>query len=112
MFVIIFKFEVFLKVYFNNVLFIGFEVLGQQLWLEYIKFFIDEWQLDNYGIVYGVINFGQDYKVVIEGYVDEIFWFVYYILDDGFINVICNGGFDYMIVFFKWVNIYIKKGIV
>lgn len=61
---------------------------------------------------YGIINFGKEYWVVIEGYVDEIFWFVYYIIDDGFFYVVCNGGFDYLIVFFKWVNIYMKKGIV
>jgi putative aminopeptidase FrvX len=106
------KSEAFLKAYLNNASPTGFEAPGQQLWLEYIKPFIDEWQLDNYGTVYGVINPGQDYKVVIEGHADEISWFVHHISDDGFINVIRNGGSDHMIAPSKRVNIHTKKGIV
>ncbi|MCR9100359.1 MAG: M42 family metallopeptidase [bacterium] len=106
------KSEAFLKAYLNNASPTGFEAPGQQLWLEYVKPFIDEWQLDNYGTVYGVINPGQDYKVVIEGHADEISWFVHHISDDGFINVIRNGGSDHMIAPSKRVNIHTKKGIV
>jgi putative aminopeptidase FrvX len=106
------KSEAFLKAYLNNASPTGFEAPGQQLWLEYIKPYIDEWELDNYGTVYGVINPGQDYKVVIEGHADEISWFVHHISDDGFINVIRNGGSDHMIAPSKRVNIHTKKGIV
>ncbi len=106
------KSEEFLKNYLNNASPTGFEAPGQQLWLDYIKPYIDDWQLDNYGTVYGVINPGQDYRVVIEGHADEISWFVHHISDDGFINVIRNGGSDHMIAPSKRVNIHTKKGIV
>ncbi|HMW75270.1 MAG TPA: M42 family peptidase, partial [Saprospiraceae bacterium] len=89
--------ETFLEKYLNNASPTGFEYPGQKLWIEYIKPFIDEWHSDNYGTVYGVINPGQDYKVVIEAHADEISWFVNYITDDGFINVIKNGGSDHLI---------------
>jgi putative aminopeptidase FrvX len=49
---------------------------------------------------------------VIEGHADEISWFVHHISDDGFINVIRNGGSDHMIAPSKRVNIHTKKGIV
>ncbi|MCO6493375.1 MAG: M42 family metallopeptidase [Phaeodactylibacter sp.] len=106
------KAEAFLKKYLNNASPTGFEASGQQLWLEYIKPFIDEWHLDNYGTVYGIINPGMDYRVVIEGHADEISWFVHYISDDGFISVIRNGGSDHLIAPSKRVNIHTQKGIV
>ena len=106
------KSEKFLQRYLNNASPTGFESPGQQLWLEYIKPYIDEWQLDNYGTAYGVINPGQDYRVVIEGHADEIAWYVHYISDDGFINVVRNGGSDHIIAPSKRVNIHTPKGIV
>lgn len=104
--------ETFLEKYLNNASPTGFEYPGQKLWIEYIKPFIDEWHSDNYGTVYGVINPGQDYKVVIEAHADEISWFVNYITDDGFINVIKNGGSDHLIAPSKRVNIHTKNGFV
>ena len=104
--------EAFLKQYLDNASPTGFEAPGQKLWLEYIKPYIDEWHLDNYGTVYGLVNPGKDYRVVIEGHADEISWFVHYISDDGFINVIRNGGSDHLIAPSKRVNIHTKKGIV
>ncbi len=104
--------EAFLQKYLNNASPTGFEAAGQQLWLEYLKPYVDEWHLDNYGTAYGVINPGKDYRVVIEGHADEISWFVHYISDDGFINVIRNGGSDHVIAPSKRVNIHTKKGIV
>jgi putative aminopeptidase FrvX len=106
------KSEAFLKDYLNNPSPTGFESAGQKLWLEYIKPYIDEWQVDTYGTVYGIVNPGQDYRVVIEGHADEISWFVHYISDDGFINVIRNGGSDHLIAPSKRVNIHTPKGIV
>lgn len=103
------KSEEFLHTYLNNASPTGFESSGQQLWLEYIKPYIDEWHLDQYGTAYGVINPGQDYKVVIEGHADEISWFVHYISDDGFIYVIRNGGSDHLIAPSKRVNIHTRK---
>ncbi len=101
--------EAFLQKYLDNASPTGFESSGQQLWLEYLKPYIDEWQIDQYGTAYGVINPGKDYKVVIEGHADEISWFVHYISDDGFIHVIRNGGSDHLIAPSKRVNIHTRK---
>ena len=106
------KSEEFLIKYLNNASPTGFEAEGQKLWLEYLKPYIDEWHLDNYGTAYGVINPGKDFKVVIEGHADEISWFVHYISDDGFINVIRNGGSDHLIAPSKRINIHTKNGVV
>ncbi|MEM9824621.1 MAG: M42 family metallopeptidase [Bacteroidota bacterium] len=102
----------FLEKYLNNASPTGFESEGQKLWLSYIKPYIDKWEIDNYGTAYGVINPGKKFKVVIEGHADEISWFVHYISDDGFINVIRNGGSDHLIAPSKRVNIHTKKGVV
>ena len=102
--------EAFLQKYLNNASPTGFEAPGQKLWLEYIKPYIDEWEIDNYGTVYGVINPGKDFRVVIEGHADEISWFVHHISDDGFINVIRNGGSDHLIAPSKRVNIWTRDG--
>lgn len=106
------KSEEFLIKYLNNASPTGFEAEGQKLWLEYLKPYISDWHLDNYGTAYGVINPGKDFKVVIEGHADEISWFVHYISDDGFINVIRNGGSDHLIAPSKRVNIHTKNGYV
>jgi len=106
------KSEEFLRKYLNNASPTGFESSGQKIWLEYIKPYIHDWQLDNYGTAYGIINPDKPYKVVIEGHADEISWFVHYITDKGYINVIRNGGSDHLIAPSKRVNIHTKKGIV
>ncbi len=104
--------EVFLKKYINNASPTGFEAEGQKIWLEYIKPFVHERHIDNYGTAYGIINPDKPFRVVIEGHADEISWFVNHISDDGFINVIRNGGSDHYIAPAKRVNIHTKKGIV
>lgn len=104
--------EDFLRRYLNNASPTGYESAGQKLWLEYIKPYIHDWDIDNYGTVYGIINPGKDYRVVIEGHADEISWFVNYISDDGFLNVIRNGGSDHLIAPSKRVNIHTANGIV
>ena len=102
----------FLFSYLNNASPTGYEMPGQKLWLDYLKPFIDEWHLDNYGTAYGVINPGQDYRVVIEAHADEISWFVNYISDNGFIQVIRNGGSDHIIAPSMRVNLHTKNGVV
>lgn len=89
--------KTFLKSYLDNVSPTGFEYSGQQIWLDYLKPYIDESFVDTYGTAVGVINPGQDFKVVIEAHADEISWFVNYISDDGYIYVIRNGGSDFQI---------------
>lgn len=102
--------EDFLRRYLNNASPTGYESSGQRLWLKYLQPYIDEWQLDNYGTAYGIINPGQVYKVVIEGHADEISWFVNYITDDGFIHVIRNGGSDHVIAPSMRVNVHLRQG--
>ena len=47
--------EKFLEAYLNNASPTGFESSGQQLWLDYIRPYIDEHIVDTYGTVVGVI---------------------------------------------------------
>ncbi|WP_066759690.1 M42 family metallopeptidase [Crocinitomix algicola] len=102
----------FLTSYLNNPSPTGFEQEGQKLWLNYLKPYIDDYSIDNYGTVVGIINPEADYKVVIEAHADEISWFVHYITDDGFIYLRRNGGSDHQIAPSKRVNIHTEKGIV
>ncbi len=102
----------FLKTYINNPSPTGFESEGQQLWINYIRPYIDDFFTDNYGTAVGVINPNAEYKVVIEAHADEISWFVHYITNDGFIYIRRNGGSDHLIAPSKRVNIHTPKGIV
>ncbi len=100
----------FLEKYINNPSPTGFEALGQQAWLDYIRPYVDTYETDTYGSVAAVINPGQKYKVVIEAHADEISWFVHYITDQGFIYVRRNGGSDHMIAPSKRVIIHTDNG--
>ncbi len=100
----------FLEKYINNPSPTGFEVLGQQAWIDYLKPYIDSYEVDTYGSVAAVINPGQKYKVAIEAHADEISWFVNYITDKGFIYLRRNGGSDHMIAPSKRVIIHTDKG--
>jgi putative aminopeptidase FrvX len=102
----------FFEKYINNASPTGFEWEGQRLWLDYIKPYIDEHMVDNYGTAVAVINPKAKFKVVIEAHADEISWFVNYITKDGLIYVIRNGGSDHQIAPSKRVNIHTDKGIV
>jgi len=102
----------FLEKYINNASPTGFESEGQKIWLDYIKPYIDDYFVDTYGTVVGVINPKSKYKVVIEAHADEISWFVHYITKEGFIYLKRNGGSDHQIAPSKRVNIHTKKGIV
>jgi putative aminopeptidase FrvX len=89
--------KTFLYKYLDNYSPTGFESSGQQIWLDYIKPYIDEQIVDVYGTAVGVIKGSSDYKVVIEAHADEIAWFVNYIDDNGYIFVRKNGGSDALI---------------
>ncbi len=99
----------FLYKYLNNASPTGFESGGQQIWLDYIRPYIDETIVDIYGTAVGVVNPGQPYKVVIEAHSDEISWFVNYITDSGYIYVRRNGGSDHQIAPSMRVNIHTRK---
>ncbi len=102
----------FLEDYLNNASPTGYEAQGQQIWMNYLRPYVDEFITDTYGTSVGVINPKAEYKVVIEAHSDEISWYVNYISDNGLIYVIRNGGSDHQIAPSKWVNIHTKKGIV
>lgn len=102
----------FLEQYLNNSAPVTQEETGQKLWLEYLRPYIDTYEVDNYGSVAAIINPEADYKVVIEAHADEISWYVNYINEDGYIYVIRNGGSDPIIAPSMRVNIHTEKGIV
>lgn len=102
----------FFEAYINNPSPTGFEYPGQKMWLDYLKPYIDESYIDNYGTAVGVINPKAEFKVVIEAHADEISWFVNYITSDGLIYVIRNGGSDHQIAPSKRVNIHTDNGLV
>jgi putative aminopeptidase FrvX len=102
----------FLERYINNASPTGFESAGQQIWLDYLKPYLDEYEVDAYGSTYGIINPGTDYRVVIEAHADEISWFVNYISEEGFIYLVRNGGSDHQIAPSKRVNIHTEQGLV
>lgn len=96
--------------YLNSTSPVSNEASGQRIWLDYISPYVDQWDQDSYGTVYGTINPGQDFVVVIEAHADEISWYVNHISDDGFISVIRNGGSDHQIATSKRVRIHGSKG--
>ena len=100
------KSEKFLEKYLNTASPTGFETAGQEVWLDYIKPYVDDYFVDTYGSAVGVINPEADYKVVIEAHADEISWFVHYITEQGFIYLRRNGGSDHQIAPSKRVNIH------
>jgi len=104
------KSKKFLYEYLNNSAPTGFESSGQQIWLDYIRPYIDEHFTDVYGTAVGVINPEAKYKVVIEAHADEISWFVNYISKDGYIYVCRNGGSDHQIAPSMRVDIHTKQG--
>jgi tetrahedral aminopeptidase len=102
----------FLYSYLNNASPTGFESSGQQIWLDYLKPYINDYMVDVYGTAVGIINPKASYRVVIEAHADEISWFVNYITDEGYIYVRRNGGSDHQIAPSMRVNIHTEKGIV
>jgi putative aminopeptidase FrvX len=102
----------FLEKYLNNPSPTGYEAGGQQIWMDYLKPYVDTFITDTYGSAVGIINPEAEFKVVIEGHSDEISWYVNYITDNGLIYVIRNGGSDHQIAPSKRVNIHTKNGIV
>jgi putative aminopeptidase FrvX len=100
----------FLTTYLNNASPTGYEASGQQIWLDYLKPYVDTYFTDTYGTAVGVIQPDAPYKVVIEAHADEISWFVNYIKDDGYIYVRRNGGSDHMIAPSMRVNIHTDGG--
>jgi endoglucanase len=106
------KAKKFLKDYLSNASPTGNETKGQEIWIDYIKPYVNTWHTDVYGTAYGIINPDKKYRVVVESHADEISWYVNYVSDKGFIHVIRNGGSDQTIAASRRVNIHTPKGIV
>jgi putative aminopeptidase FrvX len=106
------KSKKFLKDYLSNASPTGYETKGQEIWIDYISPYVDEWHTDVYGTAYGIIQPGKKYRVAIESHADEISWYVNYISDKGNIHVIRNGGSDQTIAASRRVNIHTPTGIV
>mmetsp|Transcript_6344 Transcript_6344/g.14340 ORF Transcript_6344/g.14340 Transcript_6344/m.14340 type:complete len:358 (-) Transcript_6344:1628-2701(-) len=104
------KSEEFLTDYLNNVAPTGYETAGQKIWLDYLRPYLDDFLVDTYGTVVGIINPQASYKVVIEAHADEISWFVNYITKEGYIYVIRNGGSDYQIAPSQRAKIHTESG--
>jgi len=104
--------QTFLKNYINNPSPVGFESSGQQLWLDYLKPYVDSYFADPYGTAVGVVNPKAAFKVVIEAHADEISWFVNYITPEGLLYLKRNGGVDHQIAPAQRVFIHGKKGLV
>lgn len=104
------KSKKFLEKYLNNPSPTGFESAGQEIWLDYVKPYVDDYIVDTYGSAVGVINPKAKYKVVLEAHADEISWFVNYISSDGYIYVVRNGGSDHQIAPSMRVFLHTKKG--
>ncbi|MBC6611680.1 M42 family metallopeptidase [Hymenobacter sp. BT507] len=102
----------FLQKYLNNASPTGFEKEGQKLWLDYVRPYVDDYLIDTYGTVVGIINPEAKYKVVIEAHADEISYFVNFITESGFLYLRKNGGSDPLVAPSKRVNIHTAKGIV
>ena len=100
----------FLYSYLNNASPTGYEAPGQQIWLDYLKPYIDDYLVDTYGSVAAVVNPKGKYKVVIEAHADEISWFVNYITADGLLYLKRNGGVDHQTAPASRVIIHGKKG--
>lgn len=100
----------FFKNYINTPSPVGFEYRGQQLWIDYVRPFVDEVFTDPYGTAVGVLNPQHQFKVVIEAHVDEISWFVNYITNEGLMYLKRNGGVDHQIAPGQRVWIHGKKG--
>jgi len=100
----------FLRQYLSNAVPSGFEAPGQQTWLDYLKPYIDDYIVDTYGSVAGIINPDASYKVVLEAHADEISWFVNYISEEGFIYVKKIGGSDHQIPPSKRAYIHSSEG--
>lgn len=102
----------FLEEYLNAASPTGYERNGQEIWMNYLKPYVDKIEYDHYGTCYGIINPDAEFKVVIEAHADEISWYVNYITDDGLIYVIRNGGSDQAIAPSKVVHIHGENGTV
>src|SRR3984957_6438757 len=88
----------------------GQEVMGQRVWLDYVKPFADETFSDAYGNCVAVLNKGGSPRLMLAAHADEIAMAVNYIDSDGFIYVRKMGGIDAAITKAQRVIIHTANG--
>src|SRR3984957_2863997 len=88
----------------------GQEVMGQRVWLDYVKPFADETFSDAYGNCVAVLNKGGSPRLMLAGHADEIAMAVNYIDPEGFIYVRKMGGVDAAITKAQRVVIHTRNG--
>src|SRR5580658_3010057 len=88
----------------------GQEVMGQRVWLDYVKPFADETFSDAYGNCVAVLNKGGSPRLMMAAHADEIAMVVNYIDDNGFIYVRRMGGVDAAISKAQRITIHARKG--
>jgi putative aminopeptidase FrvX len=101
-----------IKSYIRNASPSGNEIHGQKMWLEYIRPYVDEHHVDNFGNVVTIINPEARFKVLVEAHADEIAWYIHRITKDGFLHVEKNGGSDPGIAPSQRVRIHTSTGVV
>ena len=106
------KGETFLYDYLNANAPVGYETNGQQIWLDYLRPFVDKTITDVYGTAVGVINPGKTFSVAIEAHADEIAWTVNFISPDGYLYLARLGGSDHQIAPSMRVDVHGEKGII
>jgi putative aminopeptidase FrvX len=103
----------FLKKYINTPSPSGYEMKlgGQQVWIDYVKSFVDNVEVSNYGNAYAHYQkFDKSLKtVVLDAHCDEIGFFVFDITPLGFIKIGTLGGSDITIAPSSRVNIWVDK---
>lgn len=109
----------FLYAYHNAFSPVGQETEGQQIWIDYVKQFVNQVKVDAYGTAYAILpgnqpiladRMGVPYKVVIEAHCDEIAWIITQIEKDGYIRVKRHGGSDNMIAASKTILVHTHDG--
>jgi putative aminopeptidase FrvX len=102
----------FLRNYINNSSPTGYEMNGQELWLKYLRPYVDDYFQDNYYNTVGVINPNAPFKIMLEAHADEISWLVNFIDEKGFIYVLKNGGADEHVTPGRHVKIHTSEGVI
>src|ERR1700685_4663451 len=88
----------------------GQEVMGQRVWLDYVKPFADDTFSDAYGNCVDVLNKGGSPRLMLAAHADEIAMSVNYIDADGYIDVLKMGGIDAAITKAQRVTIHTRNG--
>lgn len=100
----------FLHKYLNAYSPITKEYMAQKIWVEYMKKYCDQIEVDIYNNAVAIINPQAKFKVAIEAHVDEICWQVNLIDTNGLIYVKKLGGSDVTVAPSHRCLIWPRKG--